>query len=146
MIVYAPVQTDKTKESVEGMMKELTAAGGSRPMTAAEVAQARDQQTRTLAGRWETGSAVAASLREIVTFGLPEDYYATYASRVAAVTPAAVQGAARRLLQPNRMVWVVVGDREKIEPEIRALNMGDVRLLDADGNPLGGASATAVVP
>ncbi|CAA9329261.1 MAG: Zinc protease, partial [uncultured Gemmatimonadaceae bacterium] len=145
-IVYAPVQTDKTKESVQEMMKELAAATGARPMTAAEVTQARDQQTRTLAGRWETGNAVAASLREIVTYGLPEDYYATYASRVAAVTPAAVQGAAGRLLKPGRMVWVVVGDRDKIEPEIRALNMGEVRLLDADGNPVGGPSAPALVP
>jgi zinc protease len=144
-IVYAPVQTDKTKESVQEMMKELTGAVGPRPLTAEEVSRAKDQQTRTLAGRWETGSAVAESLREIVTYGLPADYYERYAERVAAVTPAAVTGTTSRLLQPGRMVWVVVGDRAKIEPEIRGLNIGEVRLIDADGNPVGGAQR-ALVP
>jgi zinc protease len=144
-IVYAPVQTDKTKESVQEMMKELAGAVGPRPLTAEEVARAKDQQTRTLAGRWETGTAVAASLREIVTYDLPADYYERYADRVAAVTPSAVAGTASRLLQPGRMVWVVVGDRAKIEPEIRGLNIGEVRLIDADGNPVGG-TPRALVP
>jgi len=31
------------------------------------------------------------------------------------------------------MLWVVVGDRKKIEPEIRELGFGEVAFLDTDG-------------
>ena len=43
---------------------------------------------------------------------------------------------AERVLQPDRMVWVVVGDREVIEEGVRGLELGEVRFLDADGNPV----------
>jgi zinc protease len=33
-------------------------------------------------------------------------------------------------------VWVVVGDREKIEAGIRQLGIGPMYLIDADGNVL----------
>jgi hypothetical protein len=31
------------------------------------------------------------------------------------------------------MIWVVVGDRQKIETAIRELEIGEIELLDADG-------------
>jgi zinc protease len=45
-----------------------------------------------------------------------------------------VNGAAKRLLQPNRLTWVVVGDRKVMEAEVRALNFGEVTIVDVDGN------------
>ena len=138
-IVYAPVQTDKTKETVQEILRELREATGSRPLTAAEVADARDRQTLTLAGRWETADAVSASLQEQFTFGLPADYWQTYAARARAVTPEQATGAAKKNFDPSKMVWVVVGDRAKIESGLRELNMGEIRYLDGDGRPAGSA-------
>jgi zinc protease len=46
-----------------------------------------------------------------------------------------VNAATKRLLQPNRLTWVVVGDRKVMEAEVRALNFGDVTIVDVDGNP-----------
>ena len=43
---------------------------------------------------------------------------------------------ASKVLHPDRMVWVIVGDRAKIEAGIRELNLGEVRYLDADGKPV----------
>ena len=40
------------------------------------------------------------------------------------------------LLRPDQLVWVVVGDRDVIEPAIRELGYDDIRFLDADGNPV----------
>lgn len=43
---------------------------------------------------------------------------------------------ADRILQPDRMIWVVVGDRARIlvqEESVRALDIGEIRFLDADG-------------
>ena len=53
------------------------------------------------------------------------------------LTPPEVTDAAKRLLQPNRLTWVVVGDRKVMEGEVRALNFGEVVIVDADGTPAG---------
>jgi zinc protease len=44
--------------------------------------------------------------------------------------------AAQETVRPDHLVWVVVGDRAKIEPGIRELGWGEIRFLDADGKPL----------
>ena len=75
-----------------------------------------------------------------MTFGLDDRYYDTYAERVRAQTVEAVTAAAREAIQPDRLVWVVVGDRAKIEASIRELNLGEIRLIDADGNPIPGGA------
>ena len=134
-MVMAPVQTDKTKESLQEVVKELRSAVAERPLTAPEITDAKDRQIKTLAGRWETGRAVAGALGEIVTYGLPDDYYVTYGDRVRAATDAQVNAAAKKFVVPDRFVWVVIGDRAKVEAGIKALNLGDVVLLDADGRP-----------
>jgi zinc protease len=134
-IVFAPVQTDKTSESLKELQKELGDVTGTRPVSERELAEVKDRQTRTLAGRWETGGAVAGALEEIVTFGLPDDYYQTYAQKVNAVTLNEVSAIIAKSIARERAVWVVVGDRAKIENGIRDLKLGTVRSLDADGQP-----------
>jgi zinc protease len=44
--------------------------------------------------------------------------------------------AAERLIRPDKLVWVVVGDRSKIEKGIRELGLGEVHLIDSEGNPI----------
>ena len=46
-----------------------------------------------------------------------------------------VTSTAREVVRSDRLVLVVVGDRARIEPGIRALGLGTVKILDADGNP-----------
>ncbi|HWB41618.1 MAG TPA: hypothetical protein VG500_10185, partial [Gemmatimonadales bacterium] len=61
----------------------------------------------------------------------------TYGEKVQAQTVASVSAAAKSVIHPDRLVWVVVGDRSRIESGIRALNLGEVRFIDADGQPIG---------
>jgi zinc protease len=129
------VQTDKTKESLQEAIREVTGAVSDRPLTAAEIADAKDRSIKTLAGRWETSAAVANALGDIVEYGLPDDYYATYADQVKNASDAQVNAIGKKLVSPGDLVWVVVGDREKIEPGIRSLGLGEIVLLDADGRP-----------
>jgi len=44
--------------------------------------------------------------------------------------------AAKMVVKPSNLTWVVVGDRAKIEEGIRSLNYGEVKFLDGDGNPV----------
>ncbi len=132
--VYAPVQTDKTKESMAEIQAELSAIRGDRPPTADELGRVKASQTLTLPGRWETAGAIMGSISQIVQFGLPDDHFSTYASKVRDLQLPQISKAAGSVLHPDKVVWVVVGDREKIEAGIRELGFGPVQLIDADGN------------
>jgi zinc protease len=135
-ILYAPVQTDKTRESLAELVAEVGGIRSGRPPTAEELANARSRQTLSLPGQWETNDAVRGSIVEMVQFGLPENYFDTFAQRVNAMQVSDVTTAANQFLRPEGMVWVVVGDRSKIEAGIRELNLGEIRYIDADGRPV----------
>jgi zinc protease len=134
-IAYAPVQTDKTKESVAELLKEIKGIRGDRPVTAEELQTAQNGLVLTMPGRWETARAVARSIDEIVQFGFDDHYFDGYADKVRATTLADTAAAAK-VLQPERLVWVIAGDRAKIEPGLRELGIGAIRAIDSDGNPL----------
>ena len=132
----APVQSDKTKEAMQELNNELHGIVAETPVTAAEFMRVVKNQTLKLPGTWETQGSVAASLAEIVGFGLPDDYCQTYADKIRALTRDDLAAAAKAVVQPDHLVWVVVGDRSKIEAGVRELNFGEVRFLDADGLPV----------
>jgi zinc protease len=135
-IAYAPVQTDKTRESLSEMAKELRDITKDRLVTADEMAMAKGNMTQSLPGEWETSGAVSGSISEMVSFGLPADYYETFAGKVKAVVLNDMNAAAMEVVRPNNFVWVVVGDRAKIEKGVRELNLGEVKFIDADGAPV----------
>jgi zinc protease len=134
--VIAPIQGDKTSDAVAEVAKELSGIVGDRPMTAEELARAKTGMTLTLPGEWETNGAVLRSLGQMVQFDLPADYFSTYAGRVNGLELAAVQQAGGGVIKPENVVYVVVGDRAAIEPGLKALSLGEIKLLDADGNPV----------
>jgi zinc protease len=135
-VVYAPVQTDKTKESMAEVNKELHGIVGGRPPTAEELQKAQKTLTLRLPGSRETLDAVGFSILDLVQFGLPDDYYQTFAAKVRTLRTADVTDAAHTAVHPDNVVWVVVGDRAKIEAPVRALGLGEMKFLDADGTPL----------
>ncbi|MEY2669003.1 MAG: hypothetical protein RJA59_1641 [Pseudomonadota bacterium] len=134
-LASAPVQADKTKESLQEIQKELAGITGARPVTADELSAAKGSLTLALPGRWETGGAVAGSVVEVVTYGLGDGYYDAYPGKVRALTTEDVAKAAK-FIRPDEIVWVVVGDRTKIEKGLSELGLGAPVLLDADGNPV----------
>jgi len=134
-IAFAPVQTDKTKESFAEMQRELREVARVRGITAQETAFAQGSMTLALPGSWETNQAVQASLVEQYLYNLPDDYFDTYSGRVRALTPADLDRVAKRIVQPDSMTWVVVGDRAKIEAGMRTFGY-EVRVIDADGKPV----------
>ena len=132
--VSAPVQTDKTKESMREILKELKDVLGDKPITAAEFTKTRENRILKLPGTWETMNSVANSIVEIVRFGLPDNYYQTYPQKIRSLQLGDLERAATTVVHPDRLVWIVVGDRSKIEAGIRELGLGEIRFLDADGN------------
>ena len=135
-IVIAPVQTDKTREALLEVSKELRDVAGARPVQGEEFASIMRTQTLGLPGRWATLTSLETAAMQIVNYGYPDTYFSTYASRVRALTDKDLSSAAAKYIRPSEIVWLVVGDLAQIEPGVRQLNLGEVTRLDADGQPL----------
>ena len=58
-------------------------------------------------------------------------------------TPAKVQAFASKLLKPDSMVIVAVGDRATVEPGLKSLNLGDVEIRDADAKPVNASGSSS---
>jgi zinc protease len=133
-VASALVQTDKTAESIAEMMKELRDLVGTRQPTAQEIRFAKDNMVRALPGRNETLSQVAGSYADILTYGLPDNYLNNLVGEIEALTPTQLQAAGAELVHPQALTWIVVGDLSVIEASVRALQLGEVRVLDTDGH------------
>jgi zinc protease len=131
----SPVQTDKTKESLAELVKEYNNVAGAKPISAEELKDAQSNETLGLPGNFETVQELAGAYSTILQYNLPEDYYNTFTQKALALTPETANAMAKRFIQPDHLIWVVVGDMSKVEGGIRSLNLGDVRKIDADGNP-----------
>lgn len=111
----------------------LRASTADLPITEAELANARNALILGLSNAWATNRGVGGAIVDQAANRLPADYYSTYADRVAAASLADVRRSGVELLGRQPLTWVVVGDLATIEPAIRALNLGEVRIIDADG-------------
>ena len=135
-IVSAPVQIDKTADAMAELQREITEfASGQRPPAEDEVARIQAIQTLSLPGAYETAGAVLSTLSSNHLYGRADDYVFQRKARIEALTAADVAEAAKGF-DPNALTWVVVGDLKQIEAPVRALNLGEVTVIDASGKPV----------
>jgi len=130
--IAGSVRTDVTGASVSEIVKEVRAMR-DQPLPAVELAGARDAQVYSLPGQFETNSGIGASLAETWVFDLPPGYWRTLPDQYRRVSAAQVQAVAGKYLQPERMKVIAVGDRARIEPQLKPLGLGQAELRDADG-------------
>ncbi len=135
-LASAPVQIDKTADAMAEMQRELTEyATGKKPPTAEELARMQAIQIRSLPGSFETALSVMGTIGGIVRYDRPDDYVFKRRAEIESLTPAQVAEAAKTL-DPNALTWVVVGDLKQVEAPVRALKIGEVSIVDADGKPV----------
>ncbi len=134
-VALASVVTAKTDSSLIEFLKELRRIRDE-TVAPAELAKAKAYLTLGLPGDFETTGGAAARFRELLSLGLPLDYYDRYVDRINAVTAADVQRVARQYIDPDRFDIVVVGDKAKIEAGIKALNEGPIVYRDLWGQEL----------
>ncbi len=130
-IMTAPVETAATGQSIAAMRTLLADMRGKAPPRAEEIARARANLIRSLPGDFETGGALLSALERSENLGRADDYLQTLPARLAAISDAAV--AAAPLPRPDALVWVVVGDKAIVLPQLKALGMPvEVRAPDPD--------------
>jgi zinc protease len=131
--VVAPVQTDKTKESMTEVVKEIRDVAGARPVTGEEFQSIMRNMTSRLPGRFETLGSLEGAAIDLINYNLPNDYWSKYGSNMRGLTESQLADAAKKFVRPDEIIWIVIGDLNKVEKGIRELGFGEVVKLSADG-------------
>jgi zinc protease len=131
-ITQGGIRTDATAPAVTEIFKEVHGMIDA-PMKPDELKLAKDSQSRSLPGLFETGFGTAGELSDIFVYGLSPDYYSKLPDMLSGVTNDGAEAVAKKYLHPDQMLLVCVGDRSKIEPELQKLNLGPIEIRDADG-------------
>jgi len=123
----AAVETAVTGAAVREMLQEVQAMRESLPSDG-EMLTAAGALTRSLPLRFETNSQVAGTIAEQVIYGLPDDYWSTFPGRIGGVSRDSVRDIAARMLDPEGLAVLVVGDADVVLPDLE--NVGPVTLGD----------------
>ena len=134
--VAGSVQSDKTMESMQEIMREYQEYITTRPPNDVEVGRVTLNMTRSLPGQISTNRGFLASIIASDGFGLPFDYAEQRGERLEAITTEGVAARAKTVINPGKLTWVVIGDLEQIEEKVRSLNYGKVEVWDGFGNRL----------
>jgi len=129
-VAAAGIQTDKTADALKEFFNELN--GILQPVPADELTRAKHYVSLRYPLGFETTGDIAARLEQALVYHLPDDYFATYVQRIEAVTAAEVQRVAQKYIVPAKFAVVIAGDRAAIEPGIRALNLGPIKIMTVD--------------
>lgn len=121
--INAPVQADKTGDSIAAIQQDVKAFLGDKGITDAEFTRTINGATRELAGNFETADAVLSAMQENDQFKRPDDYYSTISARYRAMKRDELDAAARAALDPAKFVWVVVGDAKVVRPQLDSLGL-----------------------
>jgi zinc protease len=123
LLVYAPVQTDKTGESIKAARADIADFLSAKGTTAAERDQTVNSQILSLPGSFETSSDLLAAMMRNTMLGRPDDYYATLPAQYRAMTAADLDAAARASIHPDRLIWVVIGDAKLVKPQLDGIGL-----------------------
>ena len=132
--VSTSVQTDKTMESMQEIRRELEEFVSSRPATVEEVDRIKLNRSRSLPGTYSSNRGFLSSIVTSDAYGLPFDYAEGFAERLYAVDLDQVNSRAQSLIVPDALTWIIVGDLDQIEEQVRSLEFGQVEVWDGFGN------------
>jgi len=125
-VLHASVQHDATADALREALGEIRAIRGERPVTREELELGRASLTRGYPRNFETADQVARGAAQLALYDLPDDYFTTFVPTVLALTEQDVTALAAKHIDPARLLTVVVGDRDKLTPSLKALGLGEV--------------------
>jgi zinc protease len=122
-IVNAPVQADRTADSITALSQQIRGFLGARGVTDEELERTVNNLIGRLPGQFETSSAVLGAMQTNALYGRPDNYYELLAGKYRSQTRTSLDAALRGAVDPKGFVWVVVGDAAKIRPQLEKLKM-----------------------
>ena len=122
-VVSAPVQADRTGDSIAALNEQFAGFFGAKGVNAEELDRTVANRVNGLPGRFETAEAVLGAMMSNDLYGRPDNYHETLAAKYRAFAASDLDNAMRAAVDPKGFVWVVVGDAAKIRPQLDKLGM-----------------------
>ena len=134
--VYTSVQIDKTADAIKEIQKEFSGYLSDNPANEKELKKVIANKTLKLPGQYETISALVSGMGSLARFNRPDDYLTSWVDKVKALQLAEIRKTAVNTFHPEALTWIVIGDREIVEPQLKSLKLKKINFLDRDGNEL----------
>ncbi len=131
-IVYSRVQGDKTVAAMDEIQRELRALTSHKPIKADELRAVVRNETLSLPGRNESLGQLAGSAARILSLNLPDDYYNQLVGQLNSMSLDEVNAGARKLVHPDALTWVLIGDMAAHREALQSLGWGPVTELSLD--------------
>ena len=122
-IISAPVQADRTGDSIRALSEQIGGFLGTKGVTTEELTRTIANRINALPGQYETSGAVLSAMMSNDLYGRPTNYQETLAAKYRGYTAASLDTAIRGAVDPQGFVWVVVGDASKVRPQLDKLGM-----------------------
>jgi zinc protease len=132
LFINSSVRTNATDSALVESVREYRRIV-EEPVPAEELTGATGNLVGSFPASVQTVQGLAQRMQNLLVWGLPMDYYATYREHLAAVQPGDVARVGGARLTPGAATIVVAGDLAQIEAPIRALNLGDVEVWSPAG-------------
>jgi predicted Zn-dependent peptidase len=124
-VFQTSVQSAVTADAVREVLSELQAIRHDRPVTTEELVLGRAALTRGYPRNFETAEQLGRGAAQLALYGLPDDYFTTFVPNVLSVDASDVTRVAKEHIDPDRLLTVIVGDRDKVGPTLGILNLGE---------------------
>lgn len=121
--IRAPVQADRTGDSIAAMQEQIDAFLTSDGMRPEEFSRAISGSIRSLAGRFETSGGVIGGMSNNLLYGRSDDYYDGIAAMYRSFDREQLDATARSALDRSAFTWVVVGDADQVREQLDALGL-----------------------
>lgn len=129
-VISTAVQSEVTAAAISETMKEIDSMR-EKEIGNDELTLATSYLEGVFPIRYETTAAIASALANMAAFGLAENYFDTYRSRIASVTTRDVLNAARAHVRPEELQIVVVGNPDVVGEPVESLKFGPLSVREA---------------
>lgn len=133
-IASSAVRSNVTLESLQTFRELLSNYGKAFDQAALEQTKAVLQKSS--ARQFETTRDLLGVLQNISSYGLAADYVAEQQKQLEQMTLAEAQSTLKQFINPDAMVYLVVGDAASQLPRVKELGLGEPVLLDRNGQPV----------
>ncbi len=133
------VRTEVTDSALVEMLAQLRRIA-SEPIPAAELEPAKNALVGVFPLTIETPQQLAERVATVKLYGLAPNYLQTYRTKIASITAAQAQAAAKRTILPQQALVVVVGDGAKLYDKLKTI--APVSIVSVEGDPMTPADLT----
>ncbi len=132
--VSGTITGEHTMGALREIVREVDEYLGERPIDAAELAETNEPIMRGISNSMGNNAFLLGKYTTNELFNKPHAYLNEEVNRLASVTVDEIQAVAPTIMATDDLTWVLVGDLDNFEDELRASGLGDVEVYDLSGD------------